>query len=245
MNTRINIMRPQVICLLFLLLPGVLVAAEPKKDAAPPEPSITLPTELKARPGRLLLIQAKTEGKVIRWVSLSEDADVLPYLNQGAIFSAPTAGRYRILAYTASGDVPSLPAITTVVVADPSPPGPSPGPNPNPPDPFTQALRAAYAAEADTAKMQQVTLLIALYRNAATSTVNQTDLKTLGDLYQVLRTAGATLLPKTALPRIRRAIADELDQALGTNVALSLDDASRKKAATELDRVAKSLESLK
>lgn len=238
-------MRPRTICLLLLFLPGIAVGAEPKKDTAPSGPSITLPAELKARPGRLLLIQAKTEGKIIRWVSLSEDADLLSYLDQSAIFSAPTAGRYRILAYTAGGDVPSLPAITTVVVAEPAPPGPGPGPNPNPLDPLMQALRAGYAAETDSAKVQQVTLLAALYRNAATSTVNQTDLKTLGDLYQVLRTAGTTLLPKSALPKVRRAIADELDRTLGTNTTLSLDDAGRKKAAAELDRVAQSLESLK
>src|SRR5205807_2227107 len=131
------------------------------------------------------------------------------YLDQQAIFSAPSPGRYRILAYTAAGDVPSLPALTTVTVEGPVPPvppgpgpGPDPGPDPNPPDPLVQALQAAYAAETDAAKAQQVNLLAALYRNAAASTVNQQELKTLGDLYQVLRAAGAALLPAAALPKV-------------------------------------------
>ncbi len=239
-------MKPRIICLFLMLLPAMAPAAEPKKDVAPPGPAITLPSELKARPGRLLLIQAKTDGKIIRWVSLSEDADLLPYLDQSAIFSAPSPGRYRVLAYTAAGDTPSLPAITTVVVEGPSPPvPPGPGPGPNPADPFMQGLRTAYAAETDAAKAQQVALLAALYRNVAASTVNQQELKTLGDLYQVLRTAGAALLPATALPKVRRVIADELDRTLGTNAAMPLDDASRKKVADEMSRMAKTLESLK
>src|SRR3954453_3999741 len=96
-------MRAKRASLLLLLLAGPAWAGEP---------AVKLPTEGRARPGRLTLIRAETEGKALRWVSLSEGAGLLPYLDKQAIFSASAPGRYRILAYTAAGDVPSEPAWT-------------------------------------------------------------------------------------------------------------------------------------
>src|SRR3954454_13751325 len=143
-------MRGKRAFLLLLLLAGPAWAGEP---------AVKLPTEVRARPGRLTLIRAETEGKVLRWVSLSEGADLLPYLDKQAIFSAPAPGRYRILAYTAAGDVPSEPALCTVIVEGASPPGPAPtppgpappppgpGPGPPPPDRLRADLEAAYRAD--------------------------------------------------------------------------------------------------
>src|SRR5437762_12251327 len=82
------------------------------------DPVVKLPAEIKAKPGRLLKLQAETGGKLVRWVVCSDDADLIPFGDgKSAIFCAPSAGRYRILAWTAEGDVPSEAAVCLVVVA--------------------------------------------------------------------------------------------------------------------------------
>src|SRR4051794_17171521 len=104
-------------------------------------------------------------------------------LNASGLLGVVPPGRYHVLAYTAVGDVPSEPALCTVVVEGaptPPPPGPSPtppapnpnppGPNPTPPapspkppsDPLVQALQAAYVADADPNKAKSLRALAAL-----------------------------------------------------------------------------------
>jgi len=103
--------------------------------------SLTLPAEVKGDPGAFLSVPATTDGKVVRWVALDAGLNIFPVEllkdSKTAVVTAPK-GRYRLLAYTALGDVPSAPAICTVIIgeAPPIPPGPGPGPDPGPtPDP--------------------------------------------------------------------------------------------------------------
>src|SRR3954454_5913181 len=138
-------MRGKRAFLLLLLLAGPAWAGEP---------AVKLPTEVRARPGRLTLIRAETEGKALRWVSLSEGADLLPYLDKQAIFSASAPGRYRILAYTAAVVLHRERALGAVVVERPPPPGPAPtppGPAPSPPPParVRAKLDSPYRADRD------------------------------------------------------------------------------------------------
>jgi hypothetical protein len=136
--------------LLFLLL----LASPAFADG----PTINLPASLTARPGRLVVVKATTNGKAVKWVSLSDEADLLPYLDNSAIFNAATPGTYRILAYTALGDVPSEPAICTVTVGEPTPPIP-PGPPPIPPTPKVAKVWAVLIVD-NTARTPEMAKVI-------------------------------------------------------------------------------------
>lgn len=99
------------------------VASLPAAGAGDPPP-LKLVDETK--PGsRWVTVRADTPGKVVRFVPLDPGLDPFPLpLVDGKAFVAfaEKAGRYRVLAFTAVGDEPSLPATITVVVGTPDPP---------------------------------------------------------------------------------------------------------------------------
>ena len=101
--------------------------------------TITLPAEVKGEPGAFLSVPATTDGKVVRWVAMDAGLNLFPVellKDSKTAVVIGAKGRYRLLAYTAVGDVPSSPAICTVIIgeAPPVPPGPTP-PDPKPPGP--------------------------------------------------------------------------------------------------------------
>jgi len=210
------------------------------------DPMIQLPERIEAKPGRLLVLEAVTTGKMLRWVSLSDGADVVPYLEHKALFVAPTEGEYRVLVYTALGDVPSPPAICVVVVGKPRPPGP-PKPVPTPPqpsdDPLIRTLRPLYDADRNPAKAEQIIALIALYREAVRF-AEIAELRTTAELAARLKTAAGVLLPPDALPTLRRAIGDEIGKGLGTDAEKPLTPEVRRQAAELFGRIATVLEEI-
>jgi hypothetical protein len=205
-------------------------------------PTVKLPTEIKARPGRLLQIRAETDGKIVRWFCPSTDADLLPYpgADKIAIFCSPVPGKYFVYAYTAAADIPSEPAVCCVIVD-----GPTPIPPPVPPtDPLSQALQAAYNSEPAANKASQKDLLEGLYRAAASAAADQS-LKTAGDLYSTLVAAREKLMPDEALRSTRLAIANYLDTRLPRSPAAPLTPDIRTQATTEFVKIANTLGGLK
>lgn len=106
--------------------------------------TIELPAEVKGTKGQFIRVPAKTDGTVVMWYSLDEGLNVFPVEllkdSKTAVVSAPADGRYRLLAYTALKDSPSLPSICVVVVGNPEPAPPGPGPKPPiPPKPVDPA----------------------------------------------------------------------------------------------------------
>jgi hypothetical protein len=102
-------------------------------------PTLELPKEVTGNPGDFVMVAAKTDGKQVRWIALDPGLAVFPAQllkdSKTGVVSAKDPGRYRLLAYTAGGDEPSDPVITTVVIGNaPVPPSPIP-PGPNPPTP--------------------------------------------------------------------------------------------------------------
>lgn len=100
---------------------------------------LKLPAEVQGTPGAFITILAETTGKRVKFVCLDPGLSVFPaelLANPKAtVVSGVTPGRYRVLGYTAAGDLPSEPAICSVVIGQPPgpvPPPPSPGPGPNP-----------------------------------------------------------------------------------------------------------------
>jgi hypothetical protein len=203
------------------------------------DPAVRLPAEVKARPGRLVKLAAESDGKLVRWASASEDADLIPFPDgRQAIFSAAQPGRYRVLAWTAVGDVPSEAAVCTVVVDGPTPPPP-----PSPNDPLAEALRAAYAADPSPQKSAHRVSLAALYRQAAT-TCRDPDVKTAGNLFGVLKSATAKLVPDDALTALRQRVAEELRKVLPLAPDAALEPAARGSAAQLFAKLAAILEGL-
>jgi len=101
---------------------------------APVASDIVLPERVRIGVGRMLRLEAQTDGKYVRWHVCSKSADLIPFPNGAkvAIFSSPTKGTYEVMAWTAKGDTPSEAAVCVVEVTDGSP---DPGPGPKPPDP--------------------------------------------------------------------------------------------------------------
>ena len=122
--------------------------ADPEPPPAPPQPdplpaptlpSLTLPDKVEGDVGTFIKITAQTNGSHVRWVAIDKGLAVFPAemlkdsLSTVVMSSAP--GEYRMLGYTAVGDIPSDPVTTMVVVhgAQPPPaPAPAPAPAPQP-----------------------------------------------------------------------------------------------------------------
>ena len=108
--------------------------------AAAEAPFVKLPSEVAAKSGTFIVVQAETNGKTIRWLPLDAGLTMIPGEllrdTKAAVCMAPK-GRYRLLAYTALADESSPPAITTITVdgaTEPPPPKPTDPPT-NPPAP--------------------------------------------------------------------------------------------------------------
>lgn len=104
--------------------------------------SVKLPAEVKTEPGLFAVVRAETDCGSLQWVAMDTGLALLPPEllkdSRVAVVQAVKAGRYRLLAYGAKGDVASSPAICTVIVGDaPEPVPPVPPVPPDPPVPPT------------------------------------------------------------------------------------------------------------
>jgi hypothetical protein len=99
-------------------------------------PNVELDKEIHGSSRSFIVVNAKTNGQVVQWVALDPGLTLIPPQllrdSKTAVLMAERAGRFRLLAYTAIGDVPSAPTLTTIVVDAASPPQ-------NPPQPPTSS----------------------------------------------------------------------------------------------------------
>lgn len=84
-----------------------------------------------------------------------------------------------------------------------------PGPIPVPIDDFQKAMQDAYDKESSPDKAIHVAKLASLYRTASTNL--DPNIKTYGQLFDVMKTASRTLIPETAIPLVRRVVGDRLN----------------------------------
>lgn len=234
----------RLLILLFLAITAVgSVLVRPTGSQPAP---LRLPTEVRGRPGRLVTIQAETPTAQVRWHACrGPDVPDLWHSPDGKtlLFSTPAAGRYDLIAWTATAGLPSEAVGCTVLIETPEPPVPPPPPEPV--DPFRAALQAAWAGEIAADRAAQRDRLASLYRVAGQDTVRQPQLHTVGDLLGALQQAAKIVLPANALAKVRAAIAAELRTALPVNPDTSLDAATRDRCAEQFARVAKAIESLR
>jgi hypothetical protein len=115
-------------------------------------------------------------------------------------------GRYRVLAYTATGDNPSKPAITLVIIG--SPPAPEPEPdNPEEASKLSREIRSIYRALNEDDKQGKALKLAAVYKGLIVS-AKDVSIETTGDLLGAAKVAASKVLAPTDLKEIR----DKLSQ---------------------------------
>lgn len=231
----------------FLILVALLLGGR----AAGQE--VKMPAQIQVAVGRLGTIPVTSTGKVTRYLSCSPDLEFFreytddPKQIQLRVIGYK-AGSYKIIAYTALQDMPSMPAVCTVLVGEPPPdpnppPGPNPPPTPPPDDPLFATLKLAYDREINAAKKKD---LASLYRQAAVVTVPDPTFTTVGGLYGVVHNAAEAAVGPAAsvLPLTRRAIADELNAKLPRAPATALTPALRQQIIEQFNRIAGLLEKL-
>ena len=99
--------------------------------------NIEMPATFTGAPGQFIAIRpVKTDGKIVQYFPLDNGLSVFPAAllkdTTATVVTAVKPGKYRLLAYTALGDKPSLPVIVTVVVGDDNPEPIPPVPVPTP-----------------------------------------------------------------------------------------------------------------
>lgn len=206
--------------------------------------------ELKVPEHRIVRLSAAgdVDGAALVWDVDREDAvDVVEIGGQFLLVGPPGTYKVKVRAFRSKdGKLSAETARAVITIGAAPPPGPvPPGPNPPvPPGPDSQLvkdLRAAFAAEAGTAKVKQIADLAAVYREVAAKS-SSPDLKTAGDLLTVLRTAVGSLVPADALVGVRKRVAVEVSATLPSDPTVTLDTTTRQKAAEVFTRVASALE---
>lgn len=198
------------------------------------QPAVQLPATINAKPGRLVQIAAKTEQKIVRWfLSAPDDADLIVMEStKTAIFSAVKPGSYRLVAYTAVGDMPSEPAICDIVVAIIPP---------KPDDSLALALAAIWGALQEPEQVKNKVALTEVYRSANAFDDKLLDL---GALNATLLASRRSKVPDDRLVAIRERIGQEL-ATLGNDPSTLLTPELRAKAQGLFTRIATALEVLK
>jgi hypothetical protein len=202
-------------------------------------PKVELPATLNAKPGRLIQITARTEQKAVKWFLASSDADLIVMEStKSAIFSAMIPGDYRLIAYTAAGDVPSDPSICIVTVGNIAPIPAN--------DPLAVALAVALeniwgALQEPDSKISKAAL-IATYRDGA-ALVDDPKIVDFGAFHAALLAARRKRLADDKLLTIRERISAEW-QTLGDAPETLLTSEIRGKIRNIMARVVAALEKL-
>lgn len=217
------------------------------------QPTIKIPSEITGKPGQFIEVKAETDGKVVRYFTFDQGLNIFPSAllsdKKATVCTATVPGKYRLLAYTAIGDNPSDPVMVTInIVGDvpapvppPVPPAPVP---PAPTDPFTNAIQAIYGAlqEPDASKNKDI--LADVYRQAATL-AQDGRLRTIGELYLMIRQGSKKVLPESALITVRERISQELSSQLPIKADTELTPVIRGDCERMFSRVAAVLEAVK
>jgi hypothetical protein len=211
---------------------------------------ILLPDTVKADVGAFIPITAQTKGDVVRFVALDPGLNVFPANlladKKSTVVTASKAGRFRVLAYTSINNVATAPAFTTVIVGnspDPSPPEPNPGPKPPEPmpnDQFAESIKGMFGGLQEPDKVDSAKKLAHVYELAVLECDNQ-QYKTLGQLYNTVRSLSFQNIKADKINPIREAIANELDSILGTDPNAVFDENLKKKCKTQFSRMQKIL----
>lgn len=231
----------QFLALAFALVqpPAHTVPSQRVEQPAPVGPSLTVPPEVKGKPGSFIDIVATTDCDDVRFVIITPGIE-LRQSGTAAIVVSPTGGSYRVLVYGAKGGKASEPAFTNIKIEGEKPPEPPPAPT------FQSKLQEAFADETDPEKATQAAKLASVYRSGQKH-ASEATVKTWGDLFADMAATAKALELVGKLPLMQKVIGAELNSSLPSigGTAKPIDDAGRKLAAATFARIAESLGAVK
>ena len=217
----------------------------------PPPGIVDLPEKVEAGAGRLIRIEAKTTGKQIRWhlegsdpksgparalspvqsilLADGETAADLVVVDSGrmAIFCAPKPGVYRVVAWTATGDVPGLPTLCILDIREKGD--------------LLSTLGSLIAQINPAGRSKNLLALAAVYRKGELLARDRS-VATLGELHTALARIASENLEPEALEPVRRKLATWTTAELSDRADELLDGPVVAKAARWFGRVASALE---
>lgn len=201
---------------------------------------LSLPPEIRGEVAGFVTVTATTEGKLVRFLPLDGGLNVFPSNlladPKSTVVSAAVPGRYRLLAYSSVADVPTPPAITTIIIGQVKP---DPGPQP---DQLATALKGILGGLQEQGQADQLSRLIETYRQGETIAADPS-IQTTENLYQALVKARKNSgVRDGALSAIRERIAQEWAASMGT-VDVPLSPALRDRAVALCGRIRSALES--
>jgi hypothetical protein len=211
---------------------------------------LKIPAEVTGEVAAFVTVIAETTGKQVKFYPIDSGLSVFPaalLANQKAtVVVAAKAGTYRLLAYTAAGDIPSDPQICKVIIGggkpDNLPPAPIPPTPPTPDqDKLLDSLIGIYGGLQERDKQKHTRALADIYRRAA-ATVDQ--FADLGTLYGGIKQSASEVVPPNAIRSIRERIAQETIRQLGDQPTAQLTPALASKAASYFSRLGYVLEEL-
>lgn len=202
---------------------------------------VKLPTKVEGQPGDFIEVKSEADGKEVRWYAPDAGLKLFPVHllkdTKTAVVIATKPGSYRLVAWTAKGDIPSAEAVCIVVVGGaPVPPDPPPVN-----DPLLEPVQAAYNADPSATKVEDKVALAAIYRATIPAL---TDVGTAEMLFKLIK--GATELRiEGRLKPIRSLFGAELEKVLPTDPIAVLTTTQKAEAARQLNRFAAVLEGVK
>jgi len=208
---------------------------------------LKIPAEVTGEVAAFVTVIAETNNKQVKFYPIDSGLSVFPaalLANQKAtVVVAAKAGTYRLLAYTAAGDIPSDPQICKVIIGGGKPDNVPPAPIPPTPekDKLLDALIGIYGGLQEQDKEKHVKALAGIYRRAA-ATVDQ--FADLGTLYGGIKQSASEVVPPNAIRSIRERIAQETIRQLGDQPTAQLTPALVSKAASYFSRLGYVLEEL-
>lgn len=174
--------------------------------------------EIKAQPGRLLILKAEPASK---WLLVDEDAADLKEFEGGKLAAfVAQAGRHKLIVTAPDG----TPARIEVVVGG-APPVPPKPPGPKPVDSLKEKIAAAVAADplAGEARKKAVADLAELYRQVAAKVVPSETVSTRDELLDRARTLSAAVIGPDVLVGVRKVVGEELAALLPVESALTAE----------------------
>ena len=204
--------------------------------------SIILPENISGRLGSFIQVEAKTDCKVVEWVLLDAGLELFPVNllanTKTAVVTSTTPGVYRLLAYGATGDIPTKPAIVNITIGTP------PTPEPTDKSEIFRRIETLFKADTDAEKLQQAKAYAGVFRALALAAQDE-KVKTAGELFKIGSLAASNVLTEKQITSVRDEIGGYLNSKLNTEVAHLLTAEDRKKCSSEFLTIAKILEALK
>lgn len=180
---------------------------------------VTLPTDAKVAQGRLLKLSAISESKVIKWINVDDNADlIVSDSGKWAIFSSTVAGKYKVFCWTSVNNIPSEAAVCVITVGDlkPTPINSE----------LLNSLKLVFEKIDAPDKKTSLESLKKAYQSVLTMLDND-QIKTTADFLLQARAAAKKHITADSLLPLREVIANDLDMCVPTDPSSIFTDKIR------------------